>query len=113
MSEPDPFEEIWVNLDEGQALCALINGDRGWLMYLRTPEDPGFSSRNPDYEGPEDEMIEYRLANGQVDEYPAAWALPVDVVRRAVESFRQERRPPEFITWHNDSGDGTTIGGDG
>ena len=40
-------------------------------MYLRNDEgDPGYSTRNPDYTGPEDAKIEYRLENGQVDEYP-------------------------------------------
>jgi hypothetical protein len=105
------YEEIWVNKDDGQALCALINGDRGWLMYTREPGDAGFSSRNPDYEGAEDARIEYYLNNGQCDQYPASWALPVDVVRRAVAHFKKTGEPPTFITWHNDSGDGAVIGG--
>lgn len=104
------FDEIWVELPDGQTLCALINGDAGWLMYLRGDEDAGFSSRNPHYSGPPDAVIEYCLSNGQVDEYPAAWALPVAEVRRALEFFRQEHRPPPFITWHNDSGDGAVVG---
>ncbi len=90
-------------------MCALTNGGLGWLMYLREEGDAGFSSRNPDYAGPPDAEIEYELSNGQHDLYPASWALPVSEINRALEYFRQEQRPPGFITWRNDSGDGATI----
>ena len=64
-----PFEDIYIRSPdpEGPILCALINGDLGWLMYLRQEGDSGFSSRNPDYDGPADAQIEYRLDNGQHD----------------------------------------------
>src|SRR4051812_13636358 len=91
------FNEHWVHAPDGQALCALINGDRGWLMYLRREGDAGFSSRNPDYAGPPDAEIEYRLSNGQHDTYPAAWALPVEVVCRALDYFKRHHRPPPFV----------------
>jgi hypothetical protein len=53
--------------------------------------DPGFSSCNLDYTGPADRVIEYRLDNGQVDEYPAFWALPVGEVKKAIQHFLHER----------------------
>jgi hypothetical protein len=105
------YKEIWVEADDGQTMCALINGDVGWLMYLRSPEDAGFSSRNPTYSGSPDEMLEYFLDNGQRDEYPLSWAIPVADVHRALEYFKTNSAPPKFVTWHNDSGDGTEIGG--
>jgi hypothetical protein len=105
-----PFSETWVESPDGQALCALVNGDRGWLMYLRHDGDAGFSSRDPDYAGPADAEVEYRLSNGQRDSYPASWALPVAEVRRALAYFEEHNRPPPFVTWHNDSGDGAAIG---
>jgi hypothetical protein len=58
-------EEIWVRKEDGQAMCALINDDLGWLMYLRNDGDAGFSSRNPTYQGPGDAMPGYFLNNGQ------------------------------------------------
>jgi hypothetical protein len=70
----------------------------------------GFRSRNPEYDGPPDARIEYFLSNGQRDIYPASWAFPVGEVRRALDDFERERRPPSFITWYNDSGDGRVIG---
>jgi len=97
-----PFSEIWVESPDGQSLCALINGNRGWLMYLRESGDSGFSSRNPDYVGPSDAAIEYRLNNGQHDFYPASWALPVSTIRQALAYFESEHQRPPFIIWHED-----------
>lgn len=99
-----------VEMEDGQSLCALIHGDLGWVLYLREPGDAGFSSRNPAYAGPDNATLDYRLNNGQVDEYPLAWALPVAEVERALDFFRREQKPLPFVTWHNDSGDGTAAG---
>jgi hypothetical protein len=72
-------------------------------MYLREPEDTGFTSRNPDYTGALHDVIEYRLSNGQVDEYPAHWALPTELVERALEHFRRTGEQPGFIVWNDDA----------
>ena len=93
------FEEIWAEVGES-SLCALINGDRGWLMYLREPGDAGLRSHNASYAGPANAVIEYYLTNGQRDEYPAAWAYPVDVMREALDYFAREKQLPPFIEWH-------------
>src|SRR5215510_5483221 len=97
-----PFEEVWIESPDGQLLCALISGDRGWLMFLREEGDSGFSSRNPDYDGPSDAQIEYRLDNGQRDFYPASWALPIADVRRALDYFQREHHRPPFVVWHEE-----------
>lgn len=98
----EAFDEVWVESPDGQSLCALINGDRGWLMYLRCSGDSGFSSRNPEYDGPPSAQIEYKLSNGQHDLYPASWALPITVVRRALEYFEREHVRPPFVEWYED-----------
>jgi hypothetical protein len=103
------FEEVWVKLEDGRAMCALINPDHGCLFFLREPGDPGFSSRNPSYDGPAEARVEFLLENGQRDEYPAKWVLPAELVRRAMAYFETQRQPPPFICWHNDSGDGAVI----
>ncbi len=112
MSDRDnQFREIWIELPDGQSLCALMNGDIGWLMYLRHKDgDAGFSSRNPNYEGDPGAMVDYRLDNGQIDEYPREWALPLATVEKALAFFELNHSPPPFISWHNDSGDGVVIG---
>ena len=78
-------------------------------MFLRAPGDPGFSSRNPTYDGKLDATISYVLSNGQVDSYPASWALPIATVERALQFFRAKNRAPPFISWHNDANDGSHI----
>jgi hypothetical protein len=103
------FREIWEESPDGQFLCALINGDRGWLMCLRSANDPGFSSRNPEPVKRISKMIEYRLNNGQVDEYPSSWSYPVNIVEEALQFFRDHGVPPPFIRWHNDSEDGVVL----
>jgi hypothetical protein len=108
MSE-SPFREVWAEAPDGQSMCALINGERGWLMYLRENGDAGFSSRNPTYAGAADATIEYRLDNGQLDEYPASWAYPVKVIESALRFFTENHAPPPFIHWHNDAGDGVIL----
>jgi hypothetical protein len=115
------FREIWVSVDQGgPSLCALMNTNVGWLMYLRHDDgDTGFSSRNPMFDesdamlgglvfdglvgGEHVPVIAYRLSNGQGDEYPASWALPEREIMRALEYFiEHEGRRPPFVKWHDD-----------
>jgi hypothetical protein len=65
-TNPELASEVWIESLGSQSLCALINGDFGWLMFLRWEGDSGFSSRNPDYSGPPDAEIAYRLNNVQL-----------------------------------------------
>jgi hypothetical protein len=104
------YAERWITTNDGQLMCALINGNLGWLMYLREEGDAGFSSRNPNYKGPANATLDYYLTNGQQDEYPLSWALPIEEIERALKYFEQEQKPPPFIAWYNDSDDGATIG---
>jgi hypothetical protein len=96
-----------------------LNRSIGWLMYLRHYGDAGFSSRNPAFDvsaaaqcnpasvsrcgGVLVPVIEYRLSNGQLDQYPASWALPEEEVMCALEYFikHQGARPP-FVVWNDD-----------
>jgi hypothetical protein len=101
----EEFREIWVKVDRGPRLCALLNGNIGWLMYLsHDGGDTGFSSRNLVFEAPNSILIEYQLSNGQRDRYPAGWALPEQEIMRALEYFveHQGGRAPS-VQWHDDA----------
>jgi Immunity protein Imm1 len=98
----EAFREVWIDVQDGPALCAVFNGSVGWLMYIREDGDAGFSSRNPDYQGTIDAVLEYRLSNGQRDVYPAGWALPETQIMKALEFFVEFRQQPSFIQWHDD-----------
>lgn len=102
------FAEVWLDVSEnGPALAMLVNGERAWLMYLRDREgDPGLSSRNPDFSGPSEALMEFVLDNGQLDEYPIAWTLSTEQAIAACEYFVATRggRSPEIV-WHDDAMD--------
>ena len=102
------YAEIWVDHGDYPALCALVNGDQAWLMYLRYNGDAGFSSRNPGYEGAREAVVDYVLGNGQRDQDPAFWADPTAEVFAALEWFAANKGSPPSITWFNDSGDGNS-----
>src|SRR5687768_2370545 len=67
------FSEVWIMFGRGPCLCALANGDNAWLMYQREAGESGLRSYNPAYAGSDDDLMEFRLGNGQRDEYPARW----------------------------------------
>ncbi|MBO5104267.1 MAG: hypothetical protein J6B74_04305 [Ruminococcus sp.] len=97
------FKEIEIRLEDEQYMYALINGDYGWIMYLREEGDSGFSSRNPDYNGSDSATMKFTLSNGQVDDYPLSWILPADTVNKALLYFEKNHQIPDFINWHDDS----------
>jgi Immunity protein Imm1 len=96
------FSEVWINHSGGwPALCALINGEAAWLMFMRYEGDAGFSTRNPLYAGPEKAFIEYHLSNGQYDEYPAAWNITTAEAIRGLEFFFEEAAMAPWLHWYD------------
>ena len=76
-----------VSHTNGATLQTLVQGDRGWLMFTRFSGDPGFSSRNTRYVGPEDACSEYELDNGQIDSFPDSWTYPIETIDKACGLF--------------------------
>ena len=96
--------ELWLTMaaeaEQGPALCMLRNGGNAWLMYLSGQDDLSFHSLG-DEEA--DGVCSYLLANGQVDEYPEAWCVEVDLCERAfVAFFRTGGAQPASIAWEAD-----------
>lgn len=76
--------ELWISIPEGPSIAMLRNGDHAWLMYLREPGDSGLRSiGNEAALGNE----RYLLSNGQMDEYPLAWCIPLEECYRALAYF--------------------------
>ncbi|HEY6968010.1 MAG TPA: Imm1 family immunity protein [Candidatus Angelobacter sp.] len=97
------FSEVWMQQpDSWPSICALINGEAAWLMFLRFEGDAGFSTRNPDYSGPPKAVIEYHLANGQRDEYPASWNITTNEALRALEHFLAEQEMAPWLQWQKE-----------
>lgn len=100
MSTP-PYEEIWLELPDGQVLQALHNGNVGILLYT-CPKGNSFeypNSLDPKFDGEDDEQIELQLSNGQMDEYPLSWVISLAKIRRALKYFQQKKSRPDFIDW--------------
>ena len=96
--------ELWLTMaedaEQGPALCMLRNGGNAWLMYLSGQDDLSFHSLG-DEEA--DGVCSYLLANGQVDEYPEAWCVDVDLCQRAfVAFFKAGGARPASIAWEAD-----------
>ncbi len=86
----------------GPILTALINGPVGWLMFLGEPGDAGFHSVNPDNLDDPDSKIEFVLANGQRDEYPASWALRRNMIAAVLDQFRLNPGKSDKVLWSED-----------
>jgi hypothetical protein len=75
----------------------LRNGKHAFLMYLRVSGDSGFVSVGS---SEQDVPVQYRLSNGQVDEYPNAWCLPVEQCYKALAYFFvNDGQRPEWVAW--------------
>ncbi|HET8966523.1 MAG TPA: hypothetical protein VFN20_09935 [Candidatus Acidoferrum sp.] len=99
-----PFAEVWMQpAATWPTICALVNADAAWLMYLRFDGNAGFSTRNPDYSGAPNAVIEYRLTNGQRDEYPAAWDISTVEALRALTHFFEKKEMAPWLVWHENS----------
>jgi hypothetical protein len=97
------FSEIWLSAPGGwPTLGALVNGDAALLMYLRYAGDAGFTTRNPDYVGPDDATVSYVLTNGQEDAYPTSWAITTGAALRALEHFFATTARAPGLSWNED-----------
>jgi hypothetical protein len=87
-----------------ERLDAFVHQDRAWLYYWQVDEyesydDVGFRSYDPFYQGEDDAQFLYTLDNGQVDEYPCSWTIPVDEAIRAVEYFLEGGSMAPWVHW--------------
>jgi len=123
------FLEISLNVDPEDpsdragwpTICALINEQHAWLMFLPEEGAAGFSTRNPShaanadaseegddeellgmFEDDDEETIEYLLSNGQVDEYPAAWDVGKVEALKALEYFFANQGMAPWLVWNED-----------
>lgn len=98
--EKDNYKEIFIELEDGQVMTALINGKIGWLMYLRYEGDAGFSSRSSDKQ--ETGVETFMFSNGEVDNFPLSWTIPIEKIYKAIEYSEVNKEKPPFILWNED-----------
>ena len=101
LGSPENFKEVWLHHQNGASLCALINKNVGWLMYIRFEGDSGFSTRNPNLISKN--TIEFKLSNGQMDHYPEHWTYDLKTLSDAMQNFLSDGQLPPQVTWHDNS----------
>jgi hypothetical protein len=90
--------ELWLSVVEGPSMCMLRNGQHAFLMYLRFPGDSGLVSGDG---ANAETQVQYKLSNGQIDEYPQSWCVPVELCFKALAYFFvNDGQRPEWVTWH-------------
>ena len=89
---------------EAESLTGLFSGGQAVLFLTGAEGEPRFSSRNPRFKGSPDARLNFTLANGREDEYPASWAVPGEDATRALEHWFFSGQRPSFIHWHDESG---------
>lgn len=92
------YVEAWIESTDGKSLCVLKNDEFILLMYLRFPGDVGFVSGAQENGS---KMIEFHMANGQVDEFPHSWCICRESVYKSISYFfvnAGEQYP--HIAWH-------------
>ena len=89
--------ELWLNVPGGPSVAMLRNEEHAFLMYLRELGDSGFvSSGSKEPDG----LVQYVLSNGQVDEHPRSWCIPLEQCYRALAFFfANDGARPEWLTW--------------
>lgn len=95
-------QELWLESPESSSICLLRSGDRALLLYLPAPGEVGFTSRSPEPIADAREAVEFTLANGQVDRYPAAWTVSAERAREALEEFWRTSEMPRCIRWNDE-----------
>ncbi|WP_296743768.1 Imm1 family immunity protein [Mesorhizobium sp.] len=89
--------ELWISASGGQSISMLRNGSNAWLMYLRFEGDSGSVTKGAQ---DHDATCTYMLANGQVDEYPLRWCIPIDQCYEAIAHFiRTNGGRYDLVAW--------------
>ncbi len=96
----EPNFDLWVSIADGPMINMMRSGPDAFLMYLRFAEDTGFTSRSP---VPRVGTASFRLANGQMDEFPLSWCIDREQCYQAIAHFcENEGDMPKWIAWHED-----------
>ena len=95
--DSEPQFELCISAQSGQSLSMLRNNDHAWLMYVRFNGDSGLVTRG---DKRSDGVCRYKLANGQVDEYPLSWCIDLEQCFKALAYFVvNDGAQYSFVEW--------------
>lgn len=84
-----PFSHLSMTRYEEDSLHLYTNASRGWLMYLREPGDSGLYTRDPNYDGADDDEERFRCVCGIDLEFPREQTLPRETAAQVCIEFFQ------------------------
>lgn len=91
--------ELWISAPTGQSISMLRNGDNAWLMYLCFDGDSGSVTQGTRHDNG---TCEYKLSNGQVDEYPFSWCIQIEQCYKAIAHFYLNNGARyNLVTWQD------------
>ena len=97
----EEFAEVWVTVNGGPGFALLKSGERALCLFVRTLDDPGFTSRQGLRERRRG-ALPFKLADGTSNTFPAAWTVPFFVALRAADEFLRTGEMPAMVRWHQD-----------
>jgi hypothetical protein len=97
-----PFRELSLSHKGDKAsMTVLMNGLEGFLLYMASDDDAGFTSRNPIKNSPTNSK-QFRLTNGQMDQYPDDWVVAQHAIEEACVFFCNSKAMLPTMMWHDD-----------
>lgn len=90
--------EVWLEDSESGTLLLLSHGREAFLMHLYVGE--GWTTRAAEAEETAGGFI---LSNGQVDEFPSSWVVPLQQAMDALLHFSLHGERAPGLNWHDDS----------
>ena len=97
----EEFAEVWLTVNGGPGFALLKSGGRALCLFVRTLDDPGFTSRQGLRERRRGELP-FKLADGTSNTFPAAWTVPFFVALRAADEFLRTGSRPAMVRWQQD-----------
>ena len=91
-------EELALGRDDGSWTMVLVSGDRAFVTLSIEIDRENYFAVDPDFAGA-DFLIPFRLSNGQVDEVPRSWTVPLADALASVEDFVSTGARSGRLTW--------------
>jgi len=90
------LHEILISGHADSSMTVLTSENGALLMFLREKGNSGFTSRSRTNE--KKDLVDFKLSNGQLDEYPTNWLVGHEEARRAIVEYKTGQRL-DTINW--------------
>ncbi len=84
-------------------LTVLVNGDRAWMRYQNSEDDPGVTASDPHYAQSEKVLYEFILNNGHRVSYPLSQTISKEEASHARIYFFQTGEKAPWISWRHET----------